>query len=49
MIIQKQPGTKMLINSPITKVWVSDRRFKNTYYEYKDPITSPLVTIEQGC
>jgi len=45
LVIKKLPGTKMVVNSPVSEVWVSPHDYKAVYYEEPTVGSEPLVEI----
>ena len=45
LVIKKLPDTQMVVNSPISEVWVSPHSYKAAYYEQPTVGSEPLVKI----
>ena len=45
MVIQKRPGTQLVVNSPVTEVWVNPYNFKAAYYEEPTQGSRPVVEV----
>lgn len=45
MVVQKRPGTRLIVNSPVTEVWVNPYNFKAVYYKEPEPGSSPIVEV----
>ena len=45
LVIQKRPGTQMVLNAAVTKVWVNPHNFKAVYYEESRTGECPLIKI----
>jgi SAM-dependent methyltransferase len=45
LVIQKKPGTEMLVHSKVKKIWVNPMDYKAVYYEFPEPDGLPLISI----
>ena len=45
LAIQKRPGTKLVVNSPVDEVWTDPFDYKAVYYEEPAPGARPVVDV----
>lgn len=45
LVIQKRPGTQMVVNSIVTEVWVNPDDYKAAYYEEPEPSACPVIEV----
>jgi SAM-dependent methyltransferase len=45
LVVQKRPGTQLVVNSPVTRVWVNPYMFKVAFYEEPAAGAQPIVEV----
>lgn len=45
LVIQKAPGTQLVVNSPLTEVWVNPDNYKAAYYEEPEPGSRSIIEV----
>lgn len=45
LVIQKEPSTKLVLNSQVTEVWLNPHKYKAVYYENPNITNNPILQI----